>query len=155
MALHGESGSVGETLLNAKHEKMRAGGRHDCVVRAGSDIGRLKAVSVRCDQKGLGSKWKLQHVEAVSGSTGEKFVFPFNSYIAGTTAVEIPEAGAKAVGSDGDLLPQRYKVVTRTSDIRFAGTDAEVKLELWGSDGEASGSEAIKLASRANNFERG
>jgi len=155
MALHGESGSVGETLLNPKQEKMRAGGRHDCTIRSGRPLGALKSVAVRTDQRGLGSKWKLRQVEALHVPSGNTYVFPFNDYIAGTSAVTIPEAGESAVAADGSLLPQSYKVVTRTSDLRFAGTDDIVHLELWGPDGKVAGENALKLDDRANNFEQG
>jgi hypothetical protein len=58
------------------------------------------------------------------------------------------------VGADGRATSsaQRYKITVYTSDIKWAGTDANVTLELRG---EKSNSGLRKLASSKNDFERG
>ena len=56
----------------------------------------------------------------------------------------------------GVLRSRRYKVVVKTSDIRGAGTDANVYLTMFGEgpDGKTTKSAEIKLENSSNNFER-
>jgi len=59
------------------------------------------------------------------------------------------------VGADGRAAGAaacKYKVIVYTSDIKFAGTDANVAIELRGEKGNSG---RRKLASSKNDFERG
>jgi len=58
------------------------------------------------------------------------------------------------VGKDGKPTSgaQRYKITVYTSDVKWAGTDANVSIELRG---DKSNSGLRKLASSKNDFERG
>jgi len=49
---------------------------------------------------------------------------------------------------------QRYSVRVFTSDVRGAGTDADVSLVLLGDPASGMKSEELVLADSANNFER-
>ncbi len=51
--------------------------------------------------------------------------------------------------------PRRYKVTVRTSDVRGAGTDANVSITLFGTATPGISSGPHKLENSANNFERG
>ena len=61
--------------------------------------------------------------------------------------VSIPAARAR--GAD-----ERYSVKVHTSDVRGAGTDADVSIILHGTAQDARSDEFV-LADSANNFERG
>lgn len=59
-------------------------------------------------------------------------------------------AGAGETSTAG--APVKYKITTQTSDIRGAGSDADVELTVYGSKGDTG---RLKLDNSANNFERG
>jgi hypothetical protein len=62
-------------------------------------------------------------------------------------------ASAAPAASTADALEQHtYKVVVVTSDVRGAGTDADISMVMHGSKGDAG---PLKLDNSANNFERG
>ena len=87
--------------------------------------------------------------------TGQLYTFPFNAWLEGTEAVDIAEASRVSSAAARGSESQRFKMSARTSDLRFAGTDSNVYMELWGDKGAASGDSAIHLNNAANNFERG
>jgi hypothetical protein len=58
--------------------------------------------------------------------------------------------GKGDVGTAGGVV--KYRITTLTSDIRGAGTDANVSIELHGTKGFVG---ATRLENKHNNFERG
>jgi len=101
----------------------------------------------------FGAAWHLSHVELRHLNTGKTFLFYHNDWIRGKTQggrVDIPAGGA-----DGANV---YVVSVHTSDLRGAGTDACVRLTLFGraEDGverqfpPAGERGAVQLASRAD-----
>ena len=48
---------------------------------------------------------------------------------------------------------RRYTIAVVTGDVRFAGTDANVKMEIWGIDG-SSGPLDLRNSDHTNKFER-
>ena len=66
----------------------------------------------------------------------------------------LTDAATRSAG--GVLRSRRYKVVVKTSDIRGAGTDANVYLTMFGEgpDGKVTKSAEMKLENSSNNFER-
>ena len=61
-----------------------------------------------------------------------------------------------SAGGGGLLRSRRYKVAVKTSDIRGAGTDANVSMTMFGEgpDGQKTKSADMKLENSNNNFER-
>lgn len=77
----------------------------------------------------------------------QRFQFPFNDWLKGSSVrQEIRAAGAPAAGR------VNFRVAVTTSDVRGAGTDANVALVLYGEKGDTG---ERKLESSANDFERG
>jgi lipoxygenase homology domain-containing protein 1 len=60
------------------------------------------------------------------------------------------------VQRDDTSTQHEYHVTVRTADIRFAGTDADVFIEISGQDASASwhSTDRHLLATSQNNFER-
>jgi hypothetical protein len=84
----------------------------------------------------------------------QRFTFTCQDWLKGARCERrlVCTAGPGATAGGGGAAVVTYKVVVTTSDIRGAGTDADVTLVLYGSQGD-SGEQ--RLESSANDFERG
>lgn len=95
-------------------------------------------------------------VEVRCVETGSKAVFQYSGWLSQDdppykTAVELLPAGSG--GSPGNPTGLvKYTVTTYTSDLRGAGTDANVSVVLLGSKASTPG---LVLENSRNNFERG
>lgn len=99
----------------------------------------------------MGSEWHLQAVTVTHPTTGQQLVFPFSGWIGASTGLEhllYPEGSEDAVQN----LMVEYEVLVDTSDVKGAGTDAEVLLAMEGEHGVV-GSQRLKAASK-DPFER-
>ena len=127
-------------------------GKSDTFLVRCRDLGELKRVTVTSDGAGLGSSWHLDHVEVVDTTRSVSAVFPCCRWLDGRadpmslTQVLLPRG---ADGAAPELL--QYEVVVYTSDVRGAGTDANVAIELHGDKEHTA---PFKLESSANDFER-
>ncbi|KAF6256823.1 hypothetical protein COO60DRAFT_1640423 [Scenedesmus sp. NREL 46B-D3] len=121
-------------------------------------LGKLTAVHIGHDNKGMAAGWHLDHVEVVDDAAGSTYYFPCRAWLdkkEGDGATErLLKAPSQADVASAAKLP--YKVVVCTSDIKFAGTDANVFIEICGDrDGKFASSGRVPLNSSANDFERG
>lgn len=85
----------------------------------------------------------------------QRFQFPFNDWLKGSSVrQEIRAAGAPGSSDAAAAAAGRvnFRVAVTTSDVRGAGTDANVALVLYGEKGDTG---ERKLESSANDFERG
>lgn len=80
----------------------------------------------------------------------QAYTFPFNNWIDKEHGLEHFIYRDGIVGASTPL--QDYKISVYTSDIRGAGTDANVFIELHGSEGSVGKN---TLETHGNNFERG
>lgn len=113
---------------------------------------------LRHDNWGLGAAWKLDRVEVTNTSDpSEEFViFPCKRWLDkqhGLEAILTPDRDGDGQGDalEGGVEVE-YHVAVHTSDIRFAGTDANVFIEMHGTKGSMG---ERKLEDRRNLFERG
>ena len=110
------------------------------------DLGKLTKIQIGHDSSL--DAWHLARVEVTKmGPAPERAAFPCDRWLdkkTGLTALLTPEAADSEVAS--------YKVVVFTSDIRSAGTDANVTIRMFGEDGTAL--EEMPLDSSKNDFER-
>lgn len=128
------------------------------------DLGRLSGIEIGFAAKqslgGLlasltGAAWGLSHVEVEHVNTGERIFFVYRGWVNGTKPrVQLVPSSAEELAK-AQKAP--YKIVVRTSDLRGAGTDANVDITLFGKDasGKMVDSGPIRLDSSANDFERG
>ena len=87
---------------------------------------------ITSDGSGLGASWHLDQVEVTDTVRGVTVAFPCGQWLdpsdASTlTQILLPRG---VDGEKGGLL--QYEVTVYTSDLRGAGTDANVSVELWG-----------------------
>eukprot|EP01048_Picozoa_sp_COSAG05_P003976 COSAG05_NODE_197_length_14521_cov_113.902995_1_plen_1885_part_00 len=120
------------------------------------DIGKLASINIGHDNSGPGPGWKLDHVLVENMLTAEQIDFQAYRWLAKDQedAMTMINISAKPlVGPDG--LPMRFivtwTVIVKTADEKGAGTDANVKIKLFG---ERGNSDDIILESGANDFEK-
>ena len=115
-------------------------------------LGDLEAITIGHDNSGLGPGWHLDHVEVVDEGTGKEYYFPCEEWLEKGDADGLVERRLAVVSAGTAKEVHRYKVTVNTSDVKFAGTDANVSIEIIGD--EASSGD-ILLSNSKNNFERG
>ncbi|CAF2355156.1 unnamed protein product [Rotaria sp. Silwood2] len=123
-------------------------------IDAPDNLSPLTALDIGHDDSGMGPGWYLDKVVVDCPSTGIEQTFPCNNWLASDTGDKCIERRLK---EDQSLRKTRAPTVPwyiwiYTSDIRGAGTDAEVILVLYGHNGK---SHNIKLRSKSDVFEAG
>ncbi|PNH12713.1 Lipoxygenase y domain-containing protein 1 [Tetrabaena socialis] len=149
LTIYGPKGDTGErTLDNSKNNFERK--MIDTFILTGPDVGELERVRVRSSGTGLGAAWHLDTIDVVSSATNTQYAFPFRGWIDDKNGLDHTINRDGLDGPTTDLV--EYRVTTYTSDIRGAGTDANVFIEMHGELGSVGQS---RLDSAGNNFERG
>ncbi|GLC54185.1 hypothetical protein PLESTB_000832700 [Pleodorina starrii] len=141
--------NTGRVLLNNKGNDFERG-QSDTFTIAGKNVGPMKKIRIGHDNSGLGPAWHLNRVEVTNLKTGEHRIFPANAWFS-------KSEGDFQIERDlfpGDVpnLNVEYEVVVVTSDLPGAGTDANVFLQMLGTEGEAG---PLRLDNPKNNFEAG
>ena len=157
MVLFGEKGDTGERKLDTSANNFERN-QSDIFLLESPHLGRLQKIKIWHDNWGLGPAWKLARIEVTNTSDpSEEFVtFPANRWLDkqhGLEAILTPDRDGDGQGDalEGGVEVE-YNVAVHTSDIRFAGTDSNVFLEMHGSKGSMG---ERKLEDRRNLFERG
>ncbi|KAF5837533.1 hypothetical protein DUNSADRAFT_4226 [Dunaliella salina] len=147
--LFGPKGDSGERLLDSSANDFERG-KLDTFMFSGPDVGEVQRIKIRSSNTGLGASWHLSHVDVFSSSMPEMFHFPFNNWVDSKHGLEhfIWRDGTEDVNAAALV---EYRVTVYTSDIRGAGTDANVSIEMYGSKGAVG---QTRLETSANNFER-
>lgn len=103
------------------------------------------------DGKNPGSAWLLSKVDVAEMATGAVSSFPFGGWL---TAESKPVANRAVLelGRAADDGKHLWTVETVTSNVRGAGTDANVSIVIFGDEGAT---EQVPLDNSSNNFERG
>eukprot|EP00051_Salpingoeca_urceolata_P019600 m.287983 g.287983 ORF g.287983 m.287983 type:complete len:4380 (-) comp19448_c1_seq3:277-13416(-) len=136
LQLFGSEGESAPTLLsNTSGDSFEAGARMTVPVFARS-VGEVQRVKVSHDGSGMFSAWNLSRVEVVCKSSGDLVIFECDEPLTDSEP-ERELSAATTIPRDAGVL---YEVEFVTSDIDFAGTDANVALTLTGVD--VSGREA-------------
>ena len=131
-------------------------------IKLADNLSPVGLVTVWHDDSGLGSGWFLDKIIIQSHMTGIEQVFSCNNWLAtdegdGLIKRTLKETSRKMIKS-----AQPWNLTVNTSDLRNAGTDANVKLTVYGwGRGDDSGekyivkSDDIKIDNKSDNFERG
>lgn len=125
------------------------------------DLGALSKVKVWHDNKGLGGAWFLHKVVVVDSRDKKAYTFPCDQWLA-----KNKEDGqvARELGVQNEHIPEElrtkavahtYKVFVHTSDIKHAGTDANVHICLYGQHGDTGDVPLAHSLSHRDKFERG
>ncbi|CAD7701204.1 unnamed protein product, partial [Ostreobium quekettii] len=155
LELRGEAGWGVRHGLDAKGRNDFERGSKDEFEIVGKDLGELLSVKIGHDGKGFAAAWHLSKVEVCHARSMRRWTFLADRWLPkdkgkGSTEIELSPAG-----SANAIAFRQYVIEVLTSDIRGAGTDANVHAKLHGTEGE---SEDICLQSSQNSrnpFERG
>lgn len=131
------------------------------------DLGELKKIRIEHDGKGVASGWHLEKITITTNAPKQIYYFLYGGFIGkdvgkGHLYREIfakkslpkevtTETKAYTVLTKGPKTT--YLVTVQTGDVKYAGTDANVFIQICGKDGKAT--RKIKLDDARNNFERG
>ena len=118
------------------------------------DIGAIKKIRIGHDGSGLGSSWFLDKVEIDVPSLGKKYTFKCGRWFAKD---EDDRQTVRDLLPDEDTLEEYkakavYECRVFTSDVKGAGTDANVFICCYGSKGKT---DEIFLRNKSDNFEQG
>ncbi|XP_040436731.1 lipoxygenase homology domain-containing protein 1-like [Falco naumanni] len=116
------------------------------------DIGKINRILIGHDNVGLRSGWFLASVQITVPVQGRQYMFPCNRWLDKDEA----DGRVEVEVYPSEILPIEklinYEVSVVTGDVRAAGTNAKVFMQIYGETGKT---ELIILANRSNNFERG
>ncbi|XP_069736464.1 lipoxygenase homology domain-containing protein 1 [Phaenicophaeus curvirostris] len=116
------------------------------------DIGKINRILIGHDNVGLRSGWFLASIQITVPVQGRQYMFPCNRWLDKDEAdgrVEVEVYPSEIVPIEKLI---NYEVSVVTGDVRAAGTNAKVFMQIYGETGKT---ELIILENRSNNFERG
>ena len=125
-------------------------------VEAG-DVGKIERVRVGHDNTGAffgNASWHCASIEVTNTTTGARESFSVNKWF----ALDKPPNQISQALYPGNAAPDvfQYAITTHTSDVKGAGTDANVTLELHGLlDGKEVKMGPFPLETSADDFKRG
>ncbi|XP_068609216.1 lipoxygenase homology domain-containing protein 1 [Brachionichthys hirsutus] len=173
--IYGETGDTGERRLRKsdnlnKFEK----GQEDVFSIAAVDLGILKKLRIRHNNSRAGAGWFLDRVEIVDSKDDATFFFPCKRWLAvdeddGQIArelVPVDEAFMKkgdddeedseaTLGLEQKAMSTTYTVRIKTGDKKYAGTDANVFMTLYGTNDDTGIINLKASKTHRNKFERG
>ncbi|XP_078332217.1 lipoxygenase homology domain-containing protein 1-like isoform X5 [Crassostrea virginica] len=154
LKIFGEKGDTGILRLeNAESTSNKfERNRTDHFVLHAEDIGKIKRIRIGHDGANFGSGWFLDEVRIDIPSHGQQYVFACHRWLD-----KSEEDGEIEIELEPSFKEERekkipYEVTVWTSDISKAGTDANVFIQMYGTDGKT---DEIVLNNRSDNFERG
>uniref|UniRef100_A0A8C3PSX0 Lipoxygenase homology domains 1 n=1 Tax=Calidris pygmaea TaxID=425635 RepID=A0A8C3PSX0_9CHAR len=153
--LYGEKAdSSKETLLVSDNDlgNYFERGRVDEFTLDTMDIGKINRILIGHDNVGLRSGWFLASVQITVPVQGRQYMFPCNRWLDKDEA----DGRVEVEVYPSEILPIEklinYEVSVVTGDVRAAGTNAKVFMQIYGETGKT---ELMILENRSNNFERG
>ncbi|XP_071795423.1 lipoxygenase homology domain-containing protein 1-like [Asterias amurensis] len=177
--VYGEKGDTGERRMKDSETNMNKFERNqeDIFKMEAGDLGGLKKLKIRHDNSGPGANWFLDRVEVEDKMHNRRYYFPCQRWLATgkddgqisrdliPVEKEVIERSLSRRKSSTSLREEialeakasmeTYHVFVTTSDVRGAGTDANVYIVLFG-ENDDTGQHFLK-ASKTNRdkFERG
>eukprot|EP01043_Picozoa_sp_COSAG02_P019530 COSAG02_NODE_944_length_15732_cov_24.529265_5_plen_3702_part_01 len=135
----GSKGPSGEKHLDNPHRNDFERGNEDVFEVNCAEIGRPEKIRVWHSNSGFGAAWYLEKVTLICKKTWKQYVFPCDKWF--------DKRHTKNKGGDGlidrlldvdkeqtvSIVP--YQIIIKTGDRLGAGTDANVFIQLFGSEG--------------------
>ncbi|CAF0768261.1 unnamed protein product, partial [Didymodactylos carnosus] len=116
-----------------------------------SDLGKIRAIKIGHNGKGVGSGWFLDYVEIDVPTRGELYRFECHRWLdknEGDGLIEL-ELQPSEEKQKSRSIP--YEITVFTGDKQGAGTDASVFIQIYGVNGKT---DEIKLGNKSDTFER-
>ena len=108
-------------------------------------------MTVTSDGSGFGAAWHLESIEVTgTNNSNVPVVFPCNEWLDPKDPMSLQKTLLPAGVTSSSFILQ-YTIKVYTSDLRGAGTDDDIAIQLWG---DKSHTAPLKLDTTANNFER-
>uniref|UniRef100_A0A061SAF0 Lipoxygenase homology domain-containing protein 1 n=1 Tax=Tetraselmis sp. GSL018 TaxID=582737 RepID=A0A061SAF0_9CHLO len=149
--VHGKLGSSPKQWLRALPEAFERG-RLDTFQFSSWDLGRLQSVIIGHDGTGRLPSWHLERVVITATKANSSTAFPCGQWLFINKAEGFTERELLPEGESELPRSCTWEIEVHTSDVKGAGTDANVFIQLHGSRGEIG---PVKLDTCPENFERG
>ena len=94
------------------------------------DLGDVMEVEIAHDNSGLAPGWHCEQVVVVDETTNQRYAFPCDRWLAKGEDDGLIRRRLTLLAGAGDATT--YRVTTFTSDLKGAGTDSSVYIELIG-----------------------
>ncbi|KAL4225451.1 Lipoxygenase y domain-containing protein 1 [Mactra antiquata] len=155
ICLYGKKGKTSETKLENKGDNFEKGHMDHFKVNL-EEIDRPYKLRVYHDNSGRAAGWHLEKIEMENMTSGEKYIFECNRWLAddeddGSIVRELP---AKGPGIKKPLPLDKYNVQVYTGSKSMAGTDANVYINIFGERGD-TGVRFLTKSQNRNKFEKG
>jgi hypothetical protein len=147
LTIHGSSGSTKEVRLNGLMSgNVFERGDNDQVTIKGKDVGTINRITIRHDNKYAAAGWHLDHVRVFKNDVSSKPIyFHAARWLEGNNLSASINAGVPKVDME---------ITVKTSDVSGAGTDANVYIIVYGTNGN-SGEHRLNGYISGNAFESG
>ncbi|XP_053384453.1 lipoxygenase homology domain-containing protein 1-like isoform X6 [Mercenaria mercenaria] len=154
LIIYGAKGDTGQLMLrqSASFKNKFERGKTDVFKIEATDIGQIKRIKVGHDGTNIGAGWFLDDVKILVPSRGEQYVFACHRWLAKDEADGQLEIEMDASYKEDMEKTIPYEVTIWTGDKSGAGTDANVFLQIYGTDGKT---ETYNLRNKTDNFEKG
>ncbi|KAF3701896.1 Lipoxygenase -like proteiny domain-containing protein 1 [Channa argus] len=174
--IYGEIGDTGERKLRKSNNLNKFEKGHEDIFNITAvDLGALKKLRIRHDNSQASPGWFLDRVEIVDNKDDTTYFFPCKRWLAvdeddGQLArelVPVDEAFMKKGEDDDDeeseptlgleqkAMSTTYTIRIKTGDKKYAGTDANVFMILYGSKDDTGIINLKSSKTHKNKFERG
>jgi hypothetical protein len=139
---------------------FQRGGTDSFTLAQAKNVGDITHVVLRHDESrvnGGDPSWFVQSVKIHNVSTNATTTFAPRCWIGKDREPHFSSEVVLTPESEAEITLVTYRVTTRTSDLRYAGTEAVVSVRLIGAevDGKRKKTSMKKLDNDSNNFERG
>ncbi|CAF0982480.1 unnamed protein product [Didymodactylos carnosus] len=116
-----------------------------------SDLGKIRAIRIGHNGKGLGSGWFLDYVEIDVPMRGELYRFSCHRWLDSNEGDGLTELELQPSDIQKKTRSIPYEITVFTGDKPNAGTDASVFIQIYGVNGKT---EELKLGNKSDTFER-
>ncbi|XP_070566658.1 lipoxygenase homology domain-containing protein 1-like isoform X2 [Ptychodera flava] len=153
MTVFGANGSTPEMTIDKAGERFERA-KIDMIKMELDDIGELKKVRITTDGKGSRPEWYLEKIFMRNMETGDMTAFKCDQWFSktqgdGKLTRDIPAM----VRGETTIKNTKYTINVKTSNVRGAGTDANVFLILFGENGDSGQLELKESQTHKNKFE--
>uniref|UniRef100_A0A8C4ECX3 Lipoxygenase homology PLAT domains 1a n=1 Tax=Dicentrarchus labrax TaxID=13489 RepID=A0A8C4ECX3_DICLA len=173
--IYGEIGDTGERRLRKSNNLNKfEKGQEDVFNITAVDLGMLKKLRIRHDNSQAGAGWFLDRVEIVDNKDDSTYFFPCKRWLAideddGQLARELvpvdeafmrkgdddEEDSEATLGLEQKAMSTTYTIRIKTGDKKYAGTDANVFMILYGIKDDTGIINLKASKTHKNKFEQG
>ncbi|XP_073234690.1 uncharacterized protein [Porites lutea] len=150
--VYGDKGDTGHVQLkkSGMMENLFERGQTDYFTLEAGDVGKIEKLRVGHDGRGPAADWYVEEVILNSAVRGEHLIFPCHAWVA-------EEHGAGS--ADKELYPKQpvsdYNVRVKTGNVKNAGTDSNIYLQIFGDKGDTGVIELKQICDTKDRFQRG